>query len=153
MYMTLIQNLNKKSKKIITLNKMSRSSSMFNISNLDDNTKIIIAFLAVAGLGLVVYSLSSCEGQKCKNTCGCQMQESYVQDFSGNSPGCTNSYRVYANSPNDTYTYPRNRCQMCKGYNNSSYEPFEYSQKTDFKLCPHNCRQYGVAACDQGTIM
>lgn len=135
---------------------MSRSSSsMFNISKIDDNTKIVIAFLAVATLGLVVYSLSSCEEKKCKNSCGCgyQTQESYVKDFSGNSPGCTNSYRVYADSLSNTYTYPRNRCQMCKGYNNSSYEPFEYTHKTDFKLCPHNCRQYGVAACDQGTIM
>jgi len=138
---------------------MSRSSSIFNLSKIDDNTKIFISFLAVAVLGLVVYSMSSmssCRGDGYKDGCGCQMQESYVQDFSGNSPNygsCTNSYRVYANSSNDTYTYPRNRCQFCKGYDNSSYEPFEYNKKTDFKLCPHNCRQYGVSSCDQGTIM
>jgi len=125
---------------------MSSRSSIF-IKNIDDNTKIIMAFLAVAGLGLIIYSLS---GNK---SCGCGMKEPYIQEFSGNNPNYNtspSSYRLYVNGQNDT---SRNRCQLYKGYNNSSFESFEYPQVTDFKLCPHNFRQYGVASCDQGSVM
>ncbi len=131
----------------------SRSSNITGM-DMDDNTKVVLAFVAVAILGLIIYWISSCgcSGKRCHRCgyerCRCWAQESYVSEFSGNKPNynsCTNSYRLYMDSADDTYTYPRDRCQFCKGYNNYSYEAFE--------PCPHNCRQYGVSLCDQGKMM
>lgn len=106
-----------------------------NNNNNNDNIKIIIAFLAVASLVLIIYSLS---GGSCLKSCN---KEPYVQEFSGNNVSCTNNYRLNMNSTEDT---SRNRCKFCKGYS-ESYETFQN--------CPHNCRQYGVASCDQGKMM
>jgi hypothetical protein len=36
----------------------------------------------------------------------------------------------------------RTNCGMCKGFSNS----YDY-------LCPHNCRNMGVAVCNQGKMM
>lgn len=36
----------------------------------------------------------------------------------------------------------RTNCNMCKGFSNS----YDY-------LCPHNCRNNGVAVCNQGKMM
>lgn len=135
---------------------MSRSSKRSDIMSMleGDNTSIVLAFVAVAILGLIIYWISSCgcHRKRCHRCgyerCRCLSRESYVPEFSGNNPNyksCTNSYRLYMDSADDTYTYPRNRCQFCKGYNNYSYEGFE--------PCAHNCRQYGVSLCDQGKMM
>lgn len=36
----------------------------------------------------------------------------------------------------------RTNCNMCKGFSNS----YDY-------LCPNNCRNMGIATCDQGKMM
>lgn len=112
------------------------------------NRNLTMALFTVLGLALMIVIISSC------TSCS-KSSENYVTEFTGNNPNyksCSKSYRLYMNAPNDPYN-PRNRCQMCKGYNNFSYEAFENPPQTSFKPCPHNCRQYGVALCDQGTIM
>jgi hypothetical protein len=107
------------------------------IESSNNSIKIIIAFLTVASLVLIIYSLS---GGECLKSCK-KTKEPYVQEFSGNNVSCTNNYRLNMNSTEDT---SRNRCKFCKGYS-KSYETFQN--------CPHNCRQYGVASCDQGKMM
>lgn len=127
---------------------MSSNKSNDNLQN------IIFALAGVVVLVLVVYSVSSCGCSRIDMDKGYYANEYYVPEYSGNSPNSktsSNSYRLYMNSAEQDYTYPRNRCQFCKGYNNYSYEAFQ--NLTDFKTCPHNCRQYGVSLCDQGTIM
>lgn len=108
---------------------------------------IIIGLIAVCLLALIVVNVSSCG---CNNN---QDSENYVPEYTGNSPNyktCSNSYRLYTDSAENTDSYPRNRCQFCKGYN--SVESF-VDTTGNFKLCPHNCRQYGVASCDQGNML
>jgi len=116
---------------------------------------VIFPLIGVIVLVLVVYSVSSCGCSDSSSDSGKDnTSEYYVPEYSGNSPNsktCSNSYRLYMNSSDQDYSYPRNRCQFCKGYNNVSYEGFQ--NPSDFKPCAHNCRQYGVALCDQGTIM
>jgi hypothetical protein len=110
---------------------------------------IFIGLLAVSLLALIIVNVSSCGCNDKRNS------ENYVPEYTGNSPNyrtCSNSYRLYTDSAENTDSYPRNRCQFCKGYNNFSVESFVDTTGT-FKLCPHNCRQYGVASCDQGSMM
>lgn len=118
----------------------------FRDMNFNDSEKIGMAIIGVLIIALIIYSVSSC-GCSGKNTCN-STEESYQQEFNGGKK-CTNSYRKYMNSAEDTFTLPRDRCKLCKGYNNYSYESYE----APYKVCPHNCRQYGVAQCDQGTMM
>lgn len=114
---------------------------------------IFIGLIAVSLLALIVVNVSSCGS--CNNNKLDSSSENYVQEYSGNIPNyrtCSNSYRLYTDSAENTDSYPRNRCKMCKGYSNSTVESFIDTTNT-FKLCPHNCRQYGVASCDQGSML
>jgi len=110
------------------------------------NQNILIGLIAVCLLALIIVNVSSCG---CPNKID---SENYVPEYSGNSPNyktCSNSYRLYADSSENPDSYPRNRCKECKG---NSVETFIDTSNT-FKLCPHNCRQYGVALCDQGSML
>lgn len=125
---------------------MRTSRNKFFEKDLNDDQKICIAIIGVIVLALIIYSLSSCgcnEEKEDNST-----QESYQQEFNGGKK-CSNSYTKYMNATEDTFTLPKDRCKLCKGYNNYSYESYEQP----YKLCSHNCRQYGVAQCDQGNIM
>jgi hypothetical protein len=108
---------------------------------------IFVVLVAVSLLALIIVNVSSCGS--------CNNSENYVPEYTGNSPNyktCTNSYRLYTDVSDGSDPYSRNRCQFCKDYNNSSIETF-IDTSNKFKLCPHNCRQYGVASCDQGSIL
>jgi len=128
---------------------MSRKNRNIDFRDVDfsDGQKIGMAIIGVLIVALIIYSVSSCSSCSRGNTCS--TEESYQQEFNGGNK-CTNSYRKYMNSAEDTFTLPRDRCKLCKGYNNYSYESYE---APSYKICPHNCRQYGVSLCDQGTIM
>lgn len=107
-----------------------------------EQQKLVIGILAVSLLAIIIYFISSCG---CKNK---KNKENYVKEYTGVAKSSTFLYRPYATSMEEN---PKDRCQFCKGYNNYSFEPFE---NTDFKLCPHNCREYGVALCNsQGKMM
>ena len=109
---------------------------------------IFIVLLAVSLLALIIVNVSSCGCNDIKNS------ENYVSEYTGNGKTCTNSYRLYTDVSDGSDRYSRNRCQFCKEYNNYSVESFVDIDTTNtFKLCPHNCRQYGVASCDQGSIL
>lgn len=113
---------------------------------------IFIGLIAVSLLALIVVNVSSCGSCNDK---GSYRSENYVQEYTGNVPNyrtCSNSYRLYTDSSENTDSYARNRCKFCKGYSNSTVETFIDTTNT-FKLCPHNCRQYGVASCDQGSML
>lgn len=108
--------------------------------------KIFIGLIAVFLLALVVFNVSSC---------GCTNSENYIPEYSGRSPNyktSPNSYRLFVNG-NDNG--PRDRCQFCKDYTNINMETFvdTSNSSNNFKLCPHNCREYGVASCNQANIM
>lgn len=153
MYTTLIQYI-KKISIIFYIDIIKMSSDNAGLKDMANNSlqNVIFALAGVIVLVFVVYSVSSC-GCSDKNDKDMN-NENYVSEYNGNSPNSktsSNSYRLYMNSAEQDYTYPRNRCQLCKGYNNYSYEGFQ--NITEFKTCPHNCRQYGVSLCDQGTIM
>ena len=122
---------------------MSKSRSKTS-EDFIDGQKILFAVIGISIIALIVYSISSCGCNKNKKS----TEESYQQEFNG-SRKCSNSYRNYMSSLEDTFTLPRDRCKNCKGYNNYSFEYYE----PPYKTCPHNCRQYGVSLCDQGTIM
>jgi len=152
MYTTLILCI-KKISIIFYIDIIKMSSDNTRLNEMSDNNlqNLIFAIAGVIVLVLVVYSVSS---SGCSENGRNMNNENYVSEYNGNSPNSktsSNSYRFYMNSAEQDYTYPRNRCQLCKGYNNYSYEGFQ--NVTDFKACPHNCRQYGVSLCDQGTIM
>ncbi len=120
------------------------------MGNISDKQKFCASLFIVTALAIIVIYFSSCTS--CSNPD--ESSESYVQEYTGNIPNyrtCTNSYRLYVDQADDDYTYPRDRCKFCKGYNNYSYETFE--DTTTFNPCPHNCKKYGVAQCDQGKIM
>lgn len=68
--------------------------------------------------------------------------EKYVQEFTGNSRSCSQSYKSYYMNESDDINQ-KDRCKFCKGYNNIQYEAY----------CPHNCRDKGVSLCDQGRIL
>jgi hypothetical protein len=118
----------------------------------DKTEKLFIILSIIISIAIICILISS-------YSCGCgndgndgndnsnDNYENYSQEYTGQSKSCTNSYRLYMNSSeqNDT-TIPRDRCKLCKGYNNYSYESYQ-------PPCPHNCRQYGISLCDQGTIM
>ena len=112
---------------------------------------IFIGLIAVSLLALIIVNVSSCGYIYNDN----KDPENYVPEYSGNSPNyktCSKSYRLYTDSSENTDSYPRNRCQFCKGYSNTTVESFTDTTNT-FKLCPHNCREYGVASCDQGRML
>lgn len=55
---------------------------------------------------------------------------------------CPLSYRIYDDT-NIDLPAGRDRCRTVCNYDFSQYEYY----------CPHNCRQYGVSLCDQGSMM
>lgn len=122
---------------------MSKSRSK-TLEYFTDGQQILVAVIGISIIAVIVYSISS---SGCTNNKKC-IDESYQQEFNG-SRKSSNSYRKYMNSSDDTFTLPRDRCKNCKGYNNYSFEAYE----APYNTCPHNCRQYGVSLCDQGTIM
>jgi hypothetical protein len=109
---------------------------------------LIVGILTVSLLASIVYLISSC-GCKKKNR---NDKETYVREYTGLTKNASYLYRPYATQMEDS---PKDRCKFCKGYNNYSYEGFENKPNdNNFKLCPHNCREYGVALCNsQGKIM
>jgi hypothetical protein len=114
---------------------------------------IFIGVIAVSLLALIIVNVASCGCNGNNRNNGNRDSENYVQEYSGNTPNyrtCSDSYRLYADSSEETDSYPRNRCKFCKDYN--SVESFIDTTNT-FKLCPHNCRQYGVSSCDQGSML
>lgn len=114
-----------------------------------EQQKLVIGILTVSLLAIIIYFISSCGCKKKKND-----TENYVKEFTGVAKSSTFLYRPYTSSMEEN---PQDRCKFCKGYNNysfESFESFEPFENTDFKLCPHNCREYGVALCNsQGKMM
>lgn len=84
---------------------------------------------------------------KCDDNDDDKDKENYiVTEFTGINPSpnaCSKSYRLFSSDLENSYTYPRNKCEACKGYNLIQYEFF----------CPHNCRKDGVAVCNQSLFM
>lgn len=114
-------------------NKMSKKEYIFG-------GIIILIFL------FIILSLTSCDKDKDENNKN--KKENFIaSEFTGINPSpnsCSKNYRLFSSDLENTFAYPRNRCQACQGYNKIEYEFF----------CPHNCRdENGLPLCDQGKMM
>lgn len=116
-----------------------------------DQRKIVVGILTVSLLASIIYFISSC-GCNVKKS---EEKEHYGREYTGLNRNDSYLYRQYA-ATEDEQKNENNRCQFCKGYNNYSFEAFENNKNNndEFKLCPHNSREYGVALCNsQGKMM